>query len=157
MIRLTRHWSLGLALLAACSQSPKLLDFKFSPADGDKTYRSTTIEQAIREELRDESQPSLIVVVTSSVEDPKFREQFQIMKKLPADELETLFVMACPTGCAGESYAMSAESARKLFGDNPKFRVFVLDGKGRVIKDSKDVLKAKEIREIVEKRWTEGS
>ena len=140
-------------LLAACTATPKVLDFAFAPPGGGKAYRSTTIEQSLRVELRDQSQPSIIVVSTPSADDPTFRKQLTILKKLPAEELEALFVVACPTGSPPDVYAMADKTAEKLFGKNPDFRVFILDGVGRVRHASWEVLDAKQIRAVIEERW----
>jgi hypothetical protein len=144
---------LAFALLAACVR-PKLLDFTFSPAGGGKTYRSTTIERALRAEFRDESQPSLVVMTAPSGNDPELEKQLEILKKVPAEELETLFVVACTSDCPDEVYTVSPDARDSLVGRS--FRVFVLDGTGRVLRDSSAPLTAAELRAIVEQRWIDA-
>ncbi|MGH7805234.1 MAG: hypothetical protein ACREQJ_12880 [Candidatus Binatia bacterium] len=144
---------LALGLLAACVR-PKLLDFTFSPEGGSKTYRSTTIEKALQAEFRDQSQPSVVLMTAPSGNDPELRKQLDILKQVPAEELETLFVVACEQDCPTDAYQASPEAIESLVGRS--FRVFVLDGAGRVLKDSAAPLTAGELRAIVEQRWIDA-
>ena len=154
MVRIPVLSMIFLLALGACT-SPSKLDFAFSPTGGGKSYRSTTIEAALRRELRDESQPTVILVTTPSGADPEFQKQFAILKKLPAEELESLFVVACLTSCPSDVYTPAAEETPKLVGRS--FRIYLLDGSGRVMKDSSDVLDATEIRAVIEQRWIDAT
>ncbi len=144
----------ALLLLAACVR-PKLLDFTFSPAGGEKTYRSTTIEKALQSEFRDQSEPSIVLMTAPSGKDPELVKQLAILKNVPSEELETLFVVACKSDCPDEVYKVSPGALDSLVGRS--FRVFVLDGAGRVLKDSEAPITPGELRAIVEQRWIDAA
>jgi hypothetical protein len=144
----------ALLLVAACVR-PKLLDFTFAPAAGGKTYRSTTIEKALQSEFRDQSQPSVVLMTAPSGKDAELVKQLEILKKVPSEELETLFVVACKSDCPEDVYKVSPGALDALVGRS--FRVFVLDGAGRVLKDSEAPITPGELRAIVEQRWIDAS
>ena len=144
----------ALLLVAGCVR-PTLLDFTFSPAGGGKTYRSTTIEKALQSEFRDQSQPSVVLMTAPSGKDPELVKQLDILKKVPSEELETLFVVACKSDCPKDVYKVSPDALDSLVGRS--FRVFVLDGAGRVLKDSEAPITPGELRAIVEQRWIDAT
>ena len=133
-----------LALIAACSRAT-ILDFEFQGAGGHPVYRSGNLGKALEREFTSGLEPIVVLVETPSYDDARYSQQMGLLESLDAEDSQLLFVTACPCGPSASGYSTTAETANRIAGGEPRFRVTVLDGEGVVLKESDTVLPASEV------------
>jgi hypothetical protein len=124
-------------LLVACARS-RVIDFEFLGTGGRPVYQSTKLAETLHAESLVEV--IAVLVETPSFDDERYRKQFKVLESLDGEELSLLYIAACPCGSDPSGYSTTAETARRLAGGVPRFRITLLDGQGGVLAESDAVL-----------------
>lgn len=77
---------------------------------------------------------SVILLTSPNPDHPLFTEQLSILDSLDAEELEFIIIIACLSKTFPAVYHTDTDTALKL-GAN-KFKVLILNGNGKIIKES---------------------
>lgn len=132
-----------LILLLAILFSPvpkasDIVDVEFSDSRG-VSYRTTTLISDLESEYGLELNGAKILLIeTPSLEEPSYKLQNKELGSLghKAEEFQVLYVIACPKEKYQHGYHTSIETAEKLLGANPRFRVRHLNAEGIVVNES---------------------
>ena len=76
--------------------------------------------------------PTLLLVVTRSFQEPKFKEQRKALESVDAEGLRLLFAFGSTSETDKHSYWVSSEAAKSLLGPKAPFKVFVIGAEGVV-------------------------
>jgi hypothetical protein len=140
--------SLGLTPWGALAS--ELLDFRFFDSGGGE-YRSATLVTVPKGAKVGERWPSLMVVYTPKLDAPEYKRQ---LKELEGhgifEDLQLMLVVACPNDRDKHGYNMLTDEADRVAIKPGHFSVRLLDSRGRVLNSSIRILKAPEIRAILE-------
>jgi len=136
------------------SASPKTLDFLFYSAPS-VFHRSVYLEEWFEQAYEANFNMTMILLETPSLDDSRYLKQMEILESLPdgmAEKLEFIYVVSCWTKEYRDGYHTKLETARRLAEGHNDFRVRFLDGRGKVLFTSSDVLTADEIISMVRDR-----
>jgi hypothetical protein len=146
---------LGLAPWAVFAA--EVLDFRFFDTRGTE-YRSVTLVTTPENPKVGARWPSLLVVYTPRLDAPEFKLQLSVFKEHGVlEELQLLFVVACPTARDKDGYNMLTEEADRVALRPGRFSIRLLDGRGRLLKSSSRVLKVSEIRAALDGKLSPNS
>jgi len=88
------------------------------------------------------------VTVASASKSKLFREQSEILKDLPAEELSLIFITALADQSTFSGYHTTPDVASTLLGDSA-FKVLIYSPKGELLKEYNQVVSAGEITSVV--------
>jgi hypothetical protein len=146
-----------LAFLFAAATSvaaSDIVDIRFRDS-GDNWYRTTTLSKDLSEKFRIETKTAKVLLVeTPSLADGRYVAQIKAFDRLghAIEEYEILLVVASPDGGPTSGYHVTHEDAPALMGNQPIFRVRLLNAAGVVKKQSLNPIMTKEL-----KRWLENA
>jgi hypothetical protein len=138
-------------LCLATATSMKLVDFEFFCSGRHHTYRSTQLAADLRRDYDLTTPVFLVLIETPSLDDPTFRKQAKILGQLDAETLGFLEVVASQREDAGAGYHTSIETAKRLAAGQSRFRVSLLDERGRILRRSTAPISGRGIRAVARK------
>ena len=134
------------ALLAAASaaMAADMVDVPFFDAAGNK-YLSADLRSRYGLNLE---KARVLLVETPSLASPEYQTQAKAFDSLghEIEELQVLFVVACPSEEYKDGYHTSSDVARALAPGQTTFRVRLLNPTGMVLKESSRPLSVKKLR-----------
>jgi hypothetical protein len=101
-------------------------------------YHSSTAGLNAKKEFGLEREPKIVVVATSSNENPKYKEQLKSIHNVNAEDMQYMYVIANSEEEDRSGYYTSMSTSKKLLaGDN--FKILIYDEKGNIIAQSNKV------------------
>ena len=126
-----------LLILIGCSCINSQAGFIFYDAHSER-YHSSTAGINAKNEFGLEREPKIVVVATSSKDNPKYKEQMKIIYNVNAEEMQYLYIIANSQEEDRSGYYTSRSTSKK-FLDGDIFKVLIYDERGGIIAQSKEI------------------
>ena len=125
-------------MLSLHSLASEIIDVPFT-ADSKKHYRTTHLLKDLKINDQMLLQTAYVLLVeTPSLHDAPYETQNGELEKFGhlAETYQVLFVVASPEDAYQHGYRTSTETAKKLLGEDARFRVRLLNSEGMVLHES---------------------
>ncbi len=129
----------------------EFLDFTFYDA-ADKEYHSTRVLEDMLIHQSGRSDPRVILIETSSLDNPAYVKQTRILQSRSLQEYDFLCVVACPTADVPAGYHTDRDTASSLVENEGYFRVVLLNSSGAVIETWNGLATARQLRKHIPHR-----
>jgi hypothetical protein len=126
-----------LPVLIGCSFVNNQAGFKFYDAHSE-CYHSSTAGLNAKKEFGLEREPKIVVVATSSKDNPKYKEQMKTIYNVNAEEMQYMYIIANSKEEGRSGYYTSTSTSIKLLAGDI-FKVLIYDEKGDLIAQSNEV------------------
>ena len=133
-----------------CFSQSKFLDIKFYDSDRNE-FHSLNLKQELDVLYKFKSEPYLLLYVTNSRDNSEYKKQVKYLGDIDAELLQMLFVESNSEKVFENGYHTDKETALKLLGTEKNFRVFLLDGQGKILFKSNQAITGKNIKRILDK------
>jgi hypothetical protein len=133
-----------------CFSQSEFLDFKFYDSNGNE-FHTLNLKQELDVLNKFDSKPLLLLYVTNSQDNAEYKQQVKYLKDIDAERLQLLFVDSNTDKVFEDGYHTDKNTALKLLGSGKNFKVFLLDGKGKVLYKGNKAISGKDIEKILYK------
>ena len=126
---------LSILLIYGCASSHA--EFTFYDSHN-KRYHSSTAGLNVKKEFGLEREPKIVVVATSSKDNPKYKKQMKNIYNVDAEEMQYMYIIANSDEEDRSGYYTSMATSKKLL-DGDIFKVLIYDEEGNIIAQSNEV------------------
>ena len=131
------------------SQS-EFLDIKFYDSS-EKEFHSLNLKMEIDILQKYDSIPFLLLYVTNSQEIFEYKNQIKNLNDIDAEQLQLLFVDSNSENIFQAGYHTDKNTALMLLSEEENFKVFLLDGNGKILFKSNKAITEKDIKNVLYK------
>jgi hypothetical protein len=132
-----------LSILLGCSCVNSKAGFTFFDSHS-KRYHSSTVGLNAKKEFGLEREPKIVVVATSSKDNPKYKEQMKIIYDVDAEEMQYMYIIASSEEEDRSGYYTSMATSKKLLnGDILKVLIYE---EGNIIAQSNEVFNERSLK-----------
>ena len=110
-----------LVMWSAASSYADTMEFDFQGSAGEP-YRSTSFNQKIEAKYKAKYNITLILVQTPSLDNADYLKQNKILDEIDAEQLQVIYVIACPKKEYSHGYHTTIDEAGKLMGESKAFK-----------------------------------
>ena len=126
------------------SSFSQTINFDFFNSNG-KEFNTKNLNEQLEKEFGVRFEAKIILLETPSLKDSLYVKQNEILNRLDAEILQILFITACTKKEYLHGYHTSIETAKKIMGENHKFRLRIIEPGGEMFFESFDTLSESEI------------
>lgn len=136
-----------LPLFIGCAKLDAHQDFRFQDS-GKREYRTTTLKADLIKHFGHQfPKIKILLIETPTLANPSFIAQNEAIDSIRSDieEMQVMFVVACPTEEYSSGYHTTKETARTLAKKHSTFRLTLMAADGQVLKATAAPLDGKEL------------